>query len=275
VSNPNDLFITTRGQRVAMRVFLCVVAALWLLPVVSLVQNSLKVNGLQNYAFVILHPVNGVAFYRYFINSFIVALGSSFLVVFIGTLSGFAFSKINFRGKRLLFSAVIMCLAVSVPVIYVPLFYILKTLRLYNTYLAVIIPEVLLTLPFAVLMMRGYFDGFPVELMESSFLDGAGMRQVFTSIYVPLAQPALINLGVLQIMWSFQDFFIPLMFLTKNTLFTATVAVNVFRGVYGIAGRDLGRYNAALVLIGVPAIVMFAIFQRYIVSGITSGALKE
>jgi raffinose/stachyose/melibiose transport system permease protein len=275
MSNPNDLFITTRVQRVAMRAFLCLVAVLWLLPVVSLVQNSLKVNGLQNYGFVISHPVNGVAFYRYFINSFIVALGSSFLVVLIGTLSGFAFSKINFIGKRLLFSVVIMCLAVSVPVIYVPLFYILKTLRLYNTYLAVIIPEVLLTLPFAVLMMRGYFDGFPAELMESSFLDGAGMGRIFASIYVPLAQPALINLGVLQVMWSFQDFFIPLMFLTRNTLFTATVAVNVFRGVYGIAGRDLGRYNAALVLIGVPAIVIFAIFQRYIVSGITSGALKE
>ena len=258
-----------------MRSFLCAMAILWLLPVVSLILNSLKVSGLENYAFVILHPVNNVPYYRYFLNSFIVALGSSSLVVLIGALAGFAFSKINFSGKRIIFSAIVVCLAVSLPVIYVPLFFILKTLHFYNTYLAVIIPELILTLPFAVIMMRGYFDGFPVELMESSLLDGAGMGQSFFMIFFPLSQPALINLGVLQVMWSFQDFFAPLMFLTRNSLFTATVAVNVFRGVYGIAGRDLGRYNAALVLLGVPAIALFAVFQKYIVTGITSGALKE
>ena len=83
------------------------------------------------------------------------------------------------------------------------------------------------------------------------------------------------NLGVLQIMWSFQDFFSQMLFLTRKSLFTATVAVNVFRGVYGITGADLGHYNAALVLIGVPAIAIFAVFQRYVVNGITSGSLKE
>jgi raffinose/stachyose/melibiose transport system permease protein len=270
-----DLFQATKGQKFAMRVFLCMMAIFWLLPVYSLIMNSLKGGGIDNYIHVVTNPVNDVPFYLYFVNSFSVAFGSSSLVVIIGTLAGFAFSKIHFTGKNIFFSGIMMCMAVSTPIVYVPFFYILKTLHLYNTYWAVILPEVTMTLPFAVLMMRNYFDSFPSELLESAYIDGASMWQVFTRIYFPLAKPALINLGVLQVMWSFQDFLIPLMFLTKKTLFTATVAINVFKGVYGLTGRNLGYYNAALVIISIPAIITFAFAQKYIVSGITSGALKE
>ena len=170
---------------------------------------------------------------------------------------------------------VVMCLAISGPVLIIPLFYIYKTAHLYNTNLAVILSECLITIPFGVLMMKNFFDGLPAELMESANVDGATIVQTYFQIYFPLAKPAIINLVVLQMMWSFQDFLFPLMFLTKDEAYTTTVAVNAFKGAYGMSAQNLGRYNAALVLISIPTILIFVFAQKYIVNGVTSGAVKE
>jgi ABC-type glycerol-3-phosphate transport system permease component len=240
-----------------------------------MLNNALKVGGLDNFRQVIIKPVNGIPFLRYFWNSFVVAIGSSSLTVMISALAGFSFSKIHFFGRNIIYYIVISCLTISAVIIAVPLFYILKTLHLYNTVWAVILPEVAQTMPFAVLMIKTYYDHTPLELMESAQIDGANSAQVFHRIFFPIAKPVLINLGVLQIMWSFQDFYIPLMYLTKQSLFTATIAVNVYKGLYGTIGGDTGLYNAALTLIGIPAILIFIFAQQYIVKGITSGSVKE
>lgn len=275
MGNQHDLFMTSKGEKNFIKGFLIILAVIWLLPAYSVISKSLEVGGLDNYKYVLTNNVNSVPFIYYFKNSILVAIGSSFLLVFTSALAGFAFSKINFTGSRLIYNAVLMCLAVSGPIILVPFMYILKNLGLYNTLWAVILPEVTMSLPFGVLMMRNYYDNLPGTLMEASYIDGANIWQVFMKIYFPLGKPAIINLSVLQIMWSFQDFLMPLMYLTKGTLFTATVAVNSFKGAYGMAGQSLGRYNAALVLIAVPAILIFVFAQKYIVGGITSGAIKD
>ncbi len=221
------------------------------------------------------NQVNGIPFARYFLNSLIIAVGASTLVVSVAALAGFAFSKIRFAFREGIFNLVVMCLAVSATVIYVPVFHTLKLLHLYNTYFAVILTEVTLTLPFGVLLMRNYFDAMPNELMESAYLDGASVWEVFSMVFLPIARPALINLAVLQTMWSLQDFFLPLMFLTNKELFPATIAINIFKGVFGSVAADLGYLNAALVLIGLPAIAIFVLAEKYISAGLTSGALKE
>ncbi len=106
-------------------------------------------------------------------------------------------------------------------------------------------------------------------------MDGATIVQTYFQIYFPLAKPAIINLVVLQMMWSFQDFLFPLMFLTRDEAYTTTVAVNAFKGAYGMSAQNLGRYNAALVLISIPTILIFVFAQKYIVNSVTSGAVKE
>lgn len=270
-----DLFKATKIEKWIIKLFIIALALLWVFPMYSVITNSLKVEGIGNYIYVLTNEINKVPFIYYFLNSFIIAIGSSLLVLIVSTLAGFAFSKIEFKFKKIIYNGVIMCLAVSGPIILIPLFYILKNLGLYNTHLAVILPEVVMTIPFGVLLMRNYFDSLPSTLIESSHMDGANMWQVFLYIYCPLAKPAMINLGVLQVMWSLQDFLFPLMFLTDSKKFTATVAVNSFKGVFGVTGANLGRYNAALVLIGIPSIIIFAFVQKYIVNGITSGAIKD
>lgn len=270
-----DLFIISRGNRIGMAVFLLIMLLLWSVPIYSLIKDSLKVNGFQNYIYVITNEVNGVPFYRYFINSFLNAAGASVLLVLICSFAGFAFSKIEFTGRRLIYNLVLMCLAISGPILIIPLFFIYKSVHLYNTNLAVILSECLITIPFGVLMMKNFFDGLPMELMESASVDGATISRTYFSIYLPLAKPAVINLAVLQVMWSFQDFLFPLMFFTKEELYTTTVAVNAFKGAYGMSPQSLGRYNAALVWISVPTILIFVFAQKFIVNGITSGAVKE
>jgi ABC-type glycerol-3-phosphate transport system permease component len=270
-----DLFPVSKRQRAVMLAFLLVLALLWVLPIYSLISNSLKGAGLSNFAHVLTNKINEMPFFMYFVNSLIVAACSCVLTVGIASLAGFAFSKIQFVGKNLIFNIVVICLAVSGAIVLVPFFFILKTMHLYNTYFAVILPEVTLTLPFAVLMMRNNFDGILSELMESAYMDGARLWTIFARIFFPLAGPALINLGVLQVMWSFQDFLLPLMFLTKNRLFTSTIAINVFKGEYGVVGPNIGYLNAALVLISVPSILIFSFARRFIVGGLTAGSLKE
>lgn len=270
----NDFFRTTKIEKTMVVCFFLILLLIWIVPVYSLLVNSLKVNGLKNYTYVLTNQINGVPFYRYFINSGINAVASSLLVVSICVLAGFAFSKIDFSGRTLIFSFSVMCLAISGPVLIIPFFYILKNLHLYNTPFAVILCEATITIPFGVLMMKNYYDGLPEELMESASIDGATIRQSFWHIYLPLAKPALINLAVLQFMWSLQDFLFPLMFLTKEKLYTTTVAVNSFQGAYGMTPQNLGRYNAALVLIAIPTIVIFSLVQKYIINGVVSGAVK-
>lgn len=169
------------------------------------------------------NEVNGVPFYQYFVNSIINAVFASALLVLICSFSGFAFSKIEFAGRKVIYNLVLMCLAISGPILIIPFFYIYKTAHLYNTHLAIILSECLITIPFGVLMMKNFFDGLPTELMESANVDGASIQRCFFSIYLPLAKPAIINLAVLQIMWSFQDFLFPLMFLTKDKAYTTSL----------------------------------------------------
>ena len=251
-----DLFVISQRQRRLMLALLVALAMVWLLPLYSLLTASLVGGGLSNYTYVLANPVNGMPFWRYFANSALIGGCAAALVVAVSAMAGFAFSKIEFAGREWVFN-------------------VLKSLHLYNTYLAVILPQVTLTLPFGVLLMKNYFDALPTSLMESASIDGANPWQIFHDIYLPMARPALINLGVLQLMWSFQDFFLPLVFLTDKTLYPATIAISVFKGMFGAVGSELGYFNAALVIIGLPSVVIFIVAERFISRGITAGALKE
>lgn len=118
-----DFFRVGKKEKTMIYGFFILLLLLWSIPIYSLVTNSLKVNGWSNYSYVLSHDINGVPFWRYFVNSGINAIGSSSLVVFICVLSGFAFSKINFRGRKVLFQFSVICLAISGPVLIVPFFY--------------------------------------------------------------------------------------------------------------------------------------------------------
>ena len=158
-----DLFAISKANRRVMIAFLIIMLVLWCVPIYSLLKDSLKVHGIENYWYVLTNEVNGVPFYQYFVNSIINAVFASALLVLICSFSGFAFSKIEFAGRKVIYNLVLMCLAISGPILIIPFFYIYKTAHLYNTHLAIILSECLITIPFGVLMMKNFFDGLPTD----------------------------------------------------------------------------------------------------------------
>lgn len=269
------ILISRKSDAIIITIALLMLTAVWLLPVYSALNRSLVFNGLQNYVALFTEPIAGITIYRTYLNSSIIAVSHAFFVLIISALSGFAFSKLSFSGKNWVYYLVIICLAVPGTAIIVPLFHTLKTLGLLNTYWAVILPEVALTLPFGVLLMRNFYDHLPNAYMEAATIDGANLFQVFFWVYLPISRAPLINLGVLAMMWSFQDFLLPLMFLTKRNMTTAAMAVQSFREYLSFTPDNIGKYNASLVLLAVPALILIIFGQRFITQGLTSGGIKE
>jgi ABC-type glycerol-3-phosphate transport system permease component len=270
-----DLFRVRKSEKWFMRIMLFLAALIWLFPLYSAISQSLVGSGPKNYIFVFSQTIGNITIYRTFLNSCIVAISMAFIVTSVTSLASFAFSKIKFFGKNVIYMAVIVCLAVPIVVLIVPLFYMLTRTGLYNTYLAIILPEVAMTLPFSTLMLRNYYDSLPNDLMEAAIIDGASYSQIYARIFLPLAKPAVINLAVLCLMWSFKDYIIPSIFVSKPVLTTTTVAITRFKNYLGSTPAELGRYNASLVILGLPTVITFSIAQKYIRRGLLSGSVKS
>ncbi len=270
-----DIFTIERRDKHIMRGILIVAALMWIFPAYSAISRSLLFAGLDNYKAVFTDKVAGTTVFRTLFNSFLVASIHSVIVVSVASISGYAFSKMNFWGKKALYLMTIALMSVPVTVIIAPLFFSLSNMRLINTYAAIFLPEAALTLPFSVLMMRNFFDSLPDELMESGFIDGASHFKIFSYIYLPLALPALLNLAVLAFMWSFKDYLNPALFTSNPKIMTATLAVSRFKDSLGGTPRNLGRYFASLVVISIPIIIVFSYLQKFMRSGILSGSIKE
>ncbi|MBF9018181.1 MULTISPECIES: carbohydrate ABC transporter permease [unclassified Oceanispirochaeta] len=269
-----DIFRVNNSEKRMMQIILFICSFIWLFPAYSALKQSLLFNGWGNYISVFTTKIAGVSVFSTLGNSFYVALIHSIIVVGIAAMSGYAFSKMHFVGKKILYVVVISFMSVPITVMIAPLFFTLTRMNIINTRASIFLPEAALTLPFSVLMMRNFFDSLPNELMESAYMDGAGDFRIFTRIYMPLSTPALLNLSVLSFMWSFKDYLTPALFTSDPKLMTATLAVSRFKDSLGGTPDNLGRYYAAMVVIAVPIIVLFSFFQKFMRSGMTAGAIK-
>ena len=266
---------SSKRDLIIMQAILIVIALVWLFPLLSAIDRSLVNQGVDNYISLFTHPINGIPITSLYINSAIIAYTHVMFVLIVGSMAGFAFSKLDFFGKELIYYGIVICLAVPGTVVLVPFFFTLKQMGLLNSYLGVALSETALTLPFAILMLRNYGDNIPHEFTEAATIDGAGWWDLFIRIYIPLARPALINLATLSALWSFQDFLLPAVFITDSKLTTAAVAAQTFRDYQGFTAENIGRYNASLVLLALPALILLIFGQRFIVSGLTSGGIKS
>jgi ABC-type glycerol-3-phosphate transport system permease component len=250
-------------------------AALWLFPLITMVRESVSAGGFGNYVTVLTNTYNGVNLIRAFGNSLVIAAITTVLTCGIGALAAYAFSKIAFPGRETVYHLTLLTLAVPAVAIIVPVYWITGNLGLFNSPFGVALPEVVLTLPFAVLMLRNYADGIPNELVEAALIDGAGHRKIFRHVFLPLARPAVINLSALCVVWSVQDFIFPSMLLNSSNATTAAQAVQTIKAAFGPTPIQTSQYFAALMLLAVPAIVIVVLGLKYITQGITAGGVKE
>lgn len=274
-SSPLQSIVTGRLDRIVIYSLLAIMAVMFAFPLYSAVVKSLEVNGLGNYISLITEPVGTVTIWQTYLNSFAIGVVHAVLVVSVSATAGYAFSKLNFPGRELLFASVLMFLAVPGVALLVPVYSLTSNFGLFNNYIGVGLPEAAITIPFGVLLMRNYGRNVSDSLIEAAQLDGAGHFRIFTNVFLPLAKPVLVNLTVLCFIWSLQDFLWPAFVFTDPDMASAAQAVQTFSNALGRGAGDLAKYNASLVLLAVPAVLFVLFGLRFIVNGLTAGGDKE
>jgi ABC-type glycerol-3-phosphate transport system permease component len=208
---------------------------------------------------------------RELLNSTLICLLSILLILAVSTTAGFAFAKLRYRGSGLLFLGVVAALMVPLQSIIIPEYVNLGKLGLINTYLGAVLVYVALGTPFATFLMATYYRGISDDLIEAAVMDGLGYERTFLRIALPLSWPAIATVTVLQFIQIWDDLLVGLLFLQNPQQRTITV---------GLAALSAGRTTSIPVLMAgsfisaVPAIVVYLIFQRYLVRGLTLGMGK-
>ena len=204
-------------------------------------------------------------------NSLIVAGATTLFCVTLGSLCAYALARLRFRGKALLLGAI---LAVSMfPQIAVvsPLFLLLRSVRLIDTYPGLVLPYLTFAMPLTVWLLAGYFRQLPAELEEAAMVDGASRLRAFREVIVPLALPGLAATAILTFVYSWNEFLFALSFTLGPERQTVPVAIALFRGQYQV---PWGQVLAAAIVATAPVAVLVLVFQRRIVQGLTAGAVK-
>ncbi|MGQ8874434.1 carbohydrate ABC transporter permease [Paenibacillus sp. TSA_86.1] len=259
---------------------LSLAAVVWLLPVLWVVISALKTNS-DLYSFppkLWPQPVTFEHFKEafrkgdfglYFMNSTIVTLSSTLLLLLINSMAGFALAKYRFRGSSIILIGFISTLMIPIEVIMIPIFKVLSALGMYNTLLAIIIPPA--ATPTGVFLMRQYLLSVPDELLEAARMDGAGEWKIYWSIILPIAKPILAVLAIFSFMWRWDDFVWPLIAISDPSKYTIQLALSNFIGEYNV---DWGSLLAMSVITMLPVLIVFMVFQRYFVSGMITSGMK-
>jgi raffinose/stachyose/melibiose transport system permease protein len=196
-------------------------------------------------------------------------------VVIVGTvlalLGGYAFGVLGVVGDRVLFPLILLGMMISLEAIIVPLYYQFRSLGLTDNLLGVILIHVGMGVPFGVFWMRAAFRSLPRGIFESAEMDGAGPMRMLWSIAVPNLMPAVYTFILLSFMWTWNDYFLSLVFLHGDNQ-TATVALGVFQGRYV---TQINLMAAGGLIVAAPVLILYVIFQRKFISGMLAGAIKE
>ena len=285
-----DLALARDMVRVdTIQVFLLIVLATVLLPVMWLLSMSLDPRNLSRptslnlippgatlraYLQVLTKPSpNPVSFARLLGNSLLVAGGTAALAVAIGTSAAYAFSRISFPGRRLGMLGFVLVLMIPPGGTLAPLFVLLNAIRLRTTLMGLMIAYASSALPFAIWNMKGFIDTLPYDLEEAAQIDGCTRSQGFLRVILPLAAPGMAVTALWGFLTGWSEFILAWTFLSEPSRFTLPMVLRGMIGQYA-AGTPWSQFAAMSILMSIPAVALFFILQRYLVSGLAAGAVK-
>jgi raffinose/stachyose/melibiose transport system permease protein len=213
-------------------------------------------------------------FNRGLLNSFIVAGTVTVVSAVLSTLAGYAFGALRFRGSDALFYLLLIGLIFPYEATVIPLYYVFKDIGLTDTYWALILPQIGLSVPFGTFWMRAFFRSTPGSLVEASRLDGASSFVTLWRVLLPHAWPAITTMLVLIFMWTWNEFLLALVMIQSDDLRTAPLGLALF------AGANRGTLNtqlvaAAALLVALPVMIVYVCLQRSFIRGMFAGAVKE
>ncbi|HYI12579.1 MAG TPA: sugar ABC transporter permease [Thermoanaerobaculia bacterium] len=211
-------------------------------------------------------------FLRWILNSAIIAGATTVVGVFMACGAGYAFSRFRFPGRRAGLMSFLVSQMFPGTMTLIPLYIILvQWLGLGSSWMGLILIYATTAIPFCVWMLKGYFDTIPKELEESALMDGATTGRIFWSIVLPLAKPAVAVTALFSFMTSWNEFILAATFMDRESMYTAPVGLRFFVGGFS---QQWGYFAAGSIIVAIPVVVLFMFLQKYLVSGLTAGAVK-
>lgn len=268
-------------QKTAANVLLWLGIVIVILPMLWLVNNSLKTNpemfsnslalpsSLQwgNYA-----EAWNKGLFSYFSNSLLVSSISLVLILLLSALLAYGLTRFQFRFRDAILLVVLGGMALSEQVALVPLYRMMQSMHLYNTYLSVILPYIAFRIPFTVFLMRAYFMAIPKELEEAAYIDGYNSFQIFWKIILPISKPVIASCAIVNLNVVWNEFLFANVFLEDKSIQTIPIGLMTFQG-------DMkSNYTvllAGIAIASIPLIALFLSMSKQFVRGLTAGAVKE
>jgi multiple sugar transport system permease protein len=213
------------------------------------------------------------AFVRPLINSIGIGLIATVISVVLATMAAYAIARLAFPGKGILIGVSLMIAMFPQISLVNPMFNIERQIGLFNTWPGLIIPYLAFSLPLAIYTLSAFFREIPWDLEKAAKVDGASQRQIFTNVIAPLAMPGIATTAILVFMYCWNEFLFAISLTSTTSARTAPAAMGFFTGVSQFT-QPVGSIAAAAVIITIPIVIFVMIFQRRIVAGLTSGAVK-
>ncbi|WP_435529678.1 carbohydrate ABC transporter permease [Occultella kanbiaonis] len=274
----------TRLRSIVRHALLIAFGLVMLYPLLWMVSSSMKPNDiifrdpsllpaewdLSNYTVgwnALAHP-----FTHYLANSAVVVVGAVLGNLISCSMAAYAFARLNFTGRRLWFAIMLMSIMLPIHVVIVPQYVLFSELDWINTFLPLIVPKFLATDAFFIFLMVQFFRGIPKELDEAARLDGCGHIRIYARIMMPLSLPALATTAIFTFIWTWNDFFGQLIFLTSPDMYTVPVALRTF--VDSTGSSNWGALFAMSIVSLIPVFVVFLFGQKYLVKGIATTGIK-
>ncbi len=269
-------------RRILTYIIMIVIALIFLVPILWMFSTSLKLKSqlftqpiawipkvitFENYTKILNNPSTPVG--QWFVNSLIVSTISTVLVLFIDSLAGYAYARLEFPGRRLLFGLLLATLFLPGIMFLIPNFVTIARLGLLNNFAGAIIPG--LAGVFGVFFMRQFFESIPKELEEAAHIDGASTFQTFFQVVLPLAKPALATLAVISFLANWNDFLWPLLVLKDRNVQTLQPGLRTLQGAYT---SEYGLMMAGAVIVALPVLLLYIALQRFIVQSVATTGLK-
>jgi multiple sugar transport system permease protein len=264
-------------------IVLCIGCVFTLVPFIWMITTSLKNSAeivhipptflpadptLENYKTILTDPV--IPLSNFYLNSIIVSACVVLLVLFTSSLAGYVFAKYKFFGKNFIFILVLATLMIPFQVIMIPLYLILVRLNLVNSLAGLIVPA--MTSAFGIFLMRQFIEGIPDELIDAARIDGSSEFGIYSRIVLPQMGPALATLGIFQFMGTWNDYLWPLIVITSTPKRTLPIMLTWYIGQHGNNRYDLTMTASFLVIL--PILIVYLLFQRWIVQGIALTGFK-
>lgn len=275
-----------RRRKTALSILLGIVCFIWCLPVVSVVINSFKDNtyvktdtfalpnsdtfvGLQN--FVTGMTFGNYPFYKSVLYSVLITVVSTFLILMFCSMAAWFIARVNNKVCKVIYYLCIFSMVVPFQMVMFTLSKTADTLKL-NTPWTIPIVYLGFGAGLAIFMFVGFVKSIPLEIEEAAAIDGCGPIRTFFTVVLPMLRPTLISVGILEIMWVWNDYLLPYLVLDVNEYRTIPIHIQYLKGSYGTV--DLGATMALILLAIIPVIVFYLICQKYIIKGVAAGAVK-